>query len=396
MAGLLGDIYSASNTLKRKVNGLLSDPMGTAQQFVGQLGDDTNTNINNMLVGHGLFGNKSVLTTPQQAQAARAALADYGAQSGIAGMFVGKGSKTWDAISAKKAEQMAAQGVDPRKVWSETGTWKGPDGVWRQEIPDNAAAVQGGLGRVSHDQMKAVNGGEWINENNFLRQHYKTPEANAIRQRATMTSGRVTDDNPMISDVINHPSLLNAYGDLGNIPVAIDNKMPIGNAALGKTPRGGEVVVMSPTNDNESISNAIHEMQHAIQHREGWAQGGSAEGMPSILNDLADQKFRDMRKFNGMAYSGDPLNLSDLRRPGMREKALTAGREAQDYKTAAGRIEQFPELSFDAYKKLAGEAEARATQARIPLDASQRRALFPEDSYDVPMNQLIVRGLLGK
>ena len=275
MAGLLGDIYSASNTLKRKVNGLLSDPMGTAQQFVGQLGDDTNTNINNMLVGHGLFGNKSVLTTPQQAQAARAALADYGAQSGIAGMFVGKGSKTWDAISAKKAEQMAAQGVDPRKVWSETGTWKGPDGAWRQEIPDNAAAVQGGLGRVSHDQMKAVNGGEWINENNFLRQHYKTPEANAIRQRATMTSGRVTDDNPMISDVINHPSLLNAYGDLGNIPVAIDNKMPIGNAALGKMPTGQDLIIMSPTNDKESISNAIHELQHSIQGRERWAQGGT-------------------------------------------------------------------------------------------------------------------------
>ncbi len=90
MAGLLGDIYSASNTLKRKVNGLLSDPMGTVNQFVGQLGDDTNTNINNMLVGHGLFGNKSVLTTPQQAQQARAALADYGAQSGMAGMIAGQ------------------------------------------------------------------------------------------------------------------------------------------------------------------------------------------------------------------------------------------------------------------------------------------------------------------
>lgn len=45
MAGLLGDIYSYGNTLKRKVNGLLADPAGTAQQFVGQLGDDTNAHI---------------------------------------------------------------------------------------------------------------------------------------------------------------------------------------------------------------------------------------------------------------------------------------------------------------------------------------------------------------
>ena len=128
MAGLLGDIYSYGNTLKRKVNGLLADPAGTAQQFVGQLGDDTNAQINNMLVGYGMFGNKSVLADPKQVQQARNALADYGAQTGMAGMFVGKGSKTWDAINAKKAEELAAKGVDPRKIWQETGTWKGPDG----------------------------------------------------------------------------------------------------------------------------------------------------------------------------------------------------------------------------------------------------------------------------
>ena len=139
MAGLLGDIYSYGNTLKRKVNGLLADPAGTAQQFVGQLGDDTNAQINNMLVGYGMFGNKSVLADPKQVQQARNALADYGAQTGIAGMFVGKGSKTWDAINAKKAEELAAKGVDPRKIWQETGTWKGPDGMWRQEVDDSGA-----------------------------------------------------------------------------------------------------------------------------------------------------------------------------------------------------------------------------------------------------------------
>lgn len=45
----------------------------------------------------------------------------------------------------------------------------------------------------------------------------------------------------------------------------------------------------------------------------------------------------------------------------------------------------------EAYAKLAGEAESRATQARMPLNAEQRRATFPADSYDVPLNQLIFR-----
>ena len=43
------------------------------------------------------------------------------------------------------------------------------------------------------------------------------------------------------------------------------------------------------------------------------------------------------------------------------------------------------------YRRLAGEAEARATQARMNMDMPQRLATFPEDSFDVPMDQLIVR-----
>ena len=90
--GLLGDVYSYGDTLKRKVGGLLSDPRGTLEQFVGQLGDDMNTNISNMKTGYGFGGNKSVLSDPAQVQAAQKALADYGAQSGMSAATVWHGS----------------------------------------------------------------------------------------------------------------------------------------------------------------------------------------------------------------------------------------------------------------------------------------------------------------
>ena len=88
--------------------------------------------------------------------------------------------------------------------------------------------------------------------------------------------------------------------------------------------------------------------------------------------------------------------MSDVRKPGALKKALEASKAMQDAKGMMARLDQLPELGFDAYKKLAGEAEARATQARIPLNAEQRRAKFPEDSYDLPIKDLIVRGLLGQ
>jgi hypothetical protein len=44
--------------------------------------------------------------------------------------------------------------------------------------------------------------------------------------------------------------------------------------------------------------------------------------------------------------------------------------------------------------RLAGEAEARAVQARIGIPKEELRRMFPLESYDVPIDQLIIRGLL--
>jgi hypothetical protein len=49
------------------------------------------------------------------------------------------------------------------------------------------------------------------------------------------------------------------------------------------------------------------------------------------------------------------------------------------------------EAGLDEYRRLAGEAEARAVQARMGLTAKQRRELFPLDSYDIPAASLIYR-----
>lgn len=42
MAGLLGDVFSFGDSLKRKARGLLADPVGTLQQFVGNEADRIN------------------------------------------------------------------------------------------------------------------------------------------------------------------------------------------------------------------------------------------------------------------------------------------------------------------------------------------------------------------
>ena len=431
MAGLLGDIYSYGNTLKRKVNGLLADPAGTAQQFVGQLGDDTNAQINNMLVGYGMFGNKSVLADPKQVQQARNALADYGAQTGIAGMFVGKGSKTWDAINAKKAEELAAKGVDPRKIWQETGTWKGPDGMWRQEIPDNAASIKNDLlptidirGKSYPDfkvqdaldhqglfeaypSVKGIqqsisndgkfggtyrDGSDWIS----LDQRYQVNVPSEAQQRIRDAASNAQTEfynNPRVK---RYDGLLNSIADKHGFGDRMDKtinkfggEIERQREALGKASANAfESTVVNPSGFRLSPaakSTQLHELQHAIQQREGFSSGGSPESMQSLVNEYSQTKQKFEQALKQSLNDADPI------------AAANAAQERQFYGLKLGGMSDIKGADAnELYRRLAGEAEARATQARLPLDAAQRRALFPEDSYDVPVNQLIIRGLLGQ
>jgi hypothetical protein len=57
----------------------------------------------------------------------------------------------------------------------------------------------------------------------------------------------------------------------------------------------------------------------------------------------------------------------------------------------ARAMQMLPMYQENAYLRLAGEAEARAVESRMNLTPAQRRALFPLDSYDVPVKSLIYR-----
>ena len=144
--GLLGDVYSYGDTLKRKVGGLLSDPRGTLEQFVGQLGDDMNTNISNMKTGYGFGGNKSVLSDPAQVQAAQRALADYGAQSGMAAATVWHGSP-------HKFDKF-----DSSKIGTGEGAQAYGHGLYLAESPDVARTYTTSTNHVAKQDRVQIDG----------------------------------------------------------------------------------------------------------------------------------------------------------------------------------------------------------------------------------------------
>lgn len=87
-----------------------------------------------------------------------------------------------------------------------------------------------------------------------------------------------------LGDILSHPQLFEAYPDLSGIPVRNDPELGYGGGAYtpkfeyshdpGKFSQEKIGFSKSPF-DSDTIGTLLHEIQHAIQSREGFKQGGS-------------------------------------------------------------------------------------------------------------------------
>lgn len=283
-----------------------------------------------------------------------------GAPSGALGMFIGKSAKNWDAAAAAKAIQMEKAGVDPKIIWQETGTWKGPEGQWRQEISDKASKITENV----YNQISA-------------NKEFKGPMNQALQ----------------------HEELYKTYPKTAKIPTTMfADEVASGNVLRGKegTFKIPQITVGGPSSMAQR-SVGLHELQHAIQQKEGFARGGN-------LNEYAtgpmfDKTARDLTAdlsqvvtggvsanplevLQGLKYT-DPKNIeSIIKKYGFKniDEVKSFIYDENERRTPLGQ-----------YLRTAGEAEARATQKRRNLTNEERRSIFPLESYDVPINQLIIR-----
>lgn len=271
----------------------------------------------------------------------------------LAGIFVGKGSRTWDALNAQKAKDLEKAGVDARTIWKETGTWRGPDGKWRQEIDDSVSRP----GQTLYSRGEATD--------------LKAGDSTVVRRQKALL----------------HPPLSAAYPDTKNIGVNIKKNREGGSYNVD---RDAINVGASRENLAANRSTMLHELQHAIQQRESFATGGSPNTMILALEKLANQKRQQAQEMFRLASANDPLDPLRLVKPGARQKGLQLEKEAREIDEKALQAYRSEQAKFDLYQRLAGEAEARAVQSRMDMTPAQRRATFPEESYDVPLNQLII------
>ncbi|EPX2510607.1 PLxRFG domain-containing protein [Pseudomonas aeruginosa] len=226
-----------------------------------------------------------------------------GEQPPVQYSFAGRNAVGANLHALSTAQQRIAIGENAEVVRRDTGWHRSADGKWRFEISDHQASI-------------AVAG----------------ETAGAIINMAHLNAINDERSRPTVGDVLNHPQLFAAYSDLQRIPVAV---MPEGVTALARLRRfatGNQVEVQANMPRTEVASAILHELQHAIQIREGFAMGGSARAF----------------------------------------------------------VSNFDKTGAATYRRLAGEVEARNTQARLKMTPRLRRDIAPDESADIPASQVLV------
>lgn len=373
---------------------------------------------------------------------------------GSVGMFGGKlGVET--AAYAEKNPAMKAffdqgikelnAGVDPIKVYERYGIFEGPDGKFRFEISDKGA-------RLKTENMIEKPPAEkpgWLSADTRIDNSpiYETPFAKPVIPEKETTAewmARLKDESKAkfigpktIGDILDHPELYKYYPDVANIKLADSPWHDFWGSIRGFHDPEKNIINIRGSDAKNMLSTALHEVQHAIQHREGFARGGNSQefiptseaftkvkNLTSELNDVMrkhheaiypeiqtfvkkyeEEQLAKYKKFvdeKGVANAslknfGEPLTLLNptsftlehLAQKIVEQKPLLKMETSlwdivktmhPDYaenlitmKTAQNTLNQIEARAFESYKQLWGEYEARVTQARQAFDSTERR-----------------------
>ena len=415
MAGLLGDIFGAADTAKRKLRDVVANPLLSAQQFLGNVNDRAR-NLNEMTAAAALEG----VDYGPASQRLGGLLAD--AYNPV-GMFIGPSSPMFNKQMAFEATKLSKRGKTPQEIWQQTGTVKGPDGQWRQEISDAesrlnlAQDIQARGKKVAEDvdlnkqllkqiQQRSKQGKdlfpkELTQAKKQLKEQTKDMELSL--NRAYGYSDPVTSGN-LASIAMDHPELFRAYPELGNVIVK-QGATSGADGTLGSL-YGNLLNISSKGLTKDPRSTALHELQHAIQEREGFAVGGNTRDFAVMRNKALDSIGDLNTRMSEIAKKLENKSLP------AQEQALLRSQYDQAMETRQGLVSNASIDPMQAYSNLIGEAEARLTQRRMNLNPQQRRQNFPfeytgETGYglDVQPSGLIYmdqsgtildRGLLGR
>lgn len=259
------------------------------------------------------------------------------AAKGAAGIFGGKLAQTADQTALKMADSYGVSGINPTQIKSLTGWEMGIDRKPRFEIPD-----------------------------------YKSSMTNIV----TPTSQPTT-----LKDILNHRELYNAYPDMANIEIRALPPSALENAhyASANANRPEYIGINSGLSATEQRSSLLHELQHAVQEREGFAKGSSPHNFYSKFPEI-DSLVSNIGKLEETIKSS----------PAPLQAELQQQRKSLIERLKVLWTDPAREAAMKSYKNTAGEVEARNVQTRRDMTQSKLMDTPSTSTQDVPDAQQII------
>jgi spore germination cell wall hydrolase CwlJ-like protein len=264
-----------------------------------------------------------------------------------AAIFAGPMAKTADIHALEIAKDLATKGADRGEIIGKTGWFQGSDGKWRFEIPDVQSKVT--------DQV------------------YNNIKEKGIHEGTLPTA-------------LEHPELYEAYPQLNEMQATF------GASAKSRgsySPWSKDISVEGPSVANQR-STALHEAQHAVQQIEDFARGADniylkpntpawdiyQERLKAIKTPMTPKQFEESGVGSPEYSYSEYLKQT---KDSIKNNGPMLNRAAQDYAVQ------------EAYRRSAGEVEARNVQARRNMDPSALKTEMPWQTQSVPNEQQIVK-----
>lgn len=277
-------------------------------------------------------------------------------------MFGGPGAKTANKTALKKAQQMELDGSSENEIIAQTGWFKGADDKWRFEIDDTEASI----GRFPTEKE--------LNRRSSIRQ--------------TLEHDKLFEAYPEFADILLRPGYGGKYK--GSFRAGADgekDKISVGVLANKMTAYPALTAGARQEAKEGMKSTLLHELQHAIQKREGFARGGN----PGEFVDEAVKATDDLPSLNKRLseVSGEiqAAEKDVFKAVGVVETALAR----EKVNRLKGTYESISKQKEEAVSKMdplgrylnqAGEVEARNVQARIDMTPKERASIIPRTTED--------------
>ena len=294
----------------------------------------------------------------------------------------GIGARTADSAALRRAEALEKSGTDNETIRQETGWYRGMDGQWRFEIDDS--------------KIK-------------------------LRYEASAENGRETIPNyTTLGNLIDAPELFAAYPDMRNMDVVFQD---LNDGAYGAYNRQFDSIDLSrklKSSQYDLLDTLTHEIQHAVQNREGFTRGTNPTYWSRKLENGFDSRTTSQKKRSAQLAekynqlkSADPQLMKaveeleamtptvprgevdwdtleqltpdppeweryDAKREGILEKYGDRAYEYMDTVSQARSIQgEGGRTPTQLYYATAGEIEARDTAARRRMSAEERKNTPP-------------------